>query len=178
MDWREWLERQPDSRPADAATSMEEMQRVVLACCNHSSYAHSCALLELPAHLQHGSPELEASIRRYMIGFQRSHVVSVSRQVVPIPLSEVQTVLGDLFLACVAALVLDGNRTKAEELIDKHRNSCLVYASGLQSDVFETGRMSVDWSKQRADLLTGKHHLKGNSQASRSQTSRKAFQHQ
>ncbi len=169
VDWREWLERPPDSRPADAATSMEEMQRVVLACCNHSSYAHSCALLELPAHLQHGSPELEASIRRYMIGFQRSHVVSVSRQVVPIPLSEVQTVLGDLFLACVAALVLDGNRTKAEELIDKHRNSCLLYASG---------RMSGDWQEQRADLLTGKHQLKGNSQVSRSNHSCQYFKYQ
>ena len=39
--------------------------------------------------------------------------------------------LGDVFLACMGALVLDGQRTKAEEKIQEHMDSCRSFAKGL-----------------------------------------------
>ncbi len=138
VSWREALEHPPPCRPAEACPSLEESQRRVLACCNHASYAFSCARLGLPAALRYESPELEVSIQHYV----RRSASFVDGQTAPSPPAGAPRLLGDVFLACVGALVLDGQRAKAEELIEAHRKRCLVFEKGLESVVFEPRQLS------------------------------------
>ncbi len=98
----------------------ESMQRRLLACCNHSSYADSCAWLELNNILRHDSEELRASIRTFVRAHKRGSGSAGQR----LPTAGAPRVLGDVFLACLGALILDGHRGKAEALMDYHMEHC------------------------------------------------------
>ena len=131
--WREALEHSPASRPAEARPSLEETQLRALACCNRASYALSCVHLKLRVLLRYDSPELTVSIKRFVQAkLKWESLSSADGQAAPCPPAGAPRVLGDVFLACIGALVLDGKRTQAEKLIEEHRERCLGFEKGLE----------------------------------------------
>ncbi len=135
MNWREALERPLACRQAEGGASLEEYKRRVHACCNHASYARSCAQLQLPTLLRYESPELEMSIQRYLRATKRS------QKACP-PLAGAPRILGDVFLACLGALVLDGQRIRAEMLIEDHTKYCIAFENSIENVVFEQRQLS------------------------------------
>jgi len=94
----------------------------MLACCNHSSYACSCVRIRLHDYLRHNSEALLASIDIFL-----QLCASDDGMDNRAPSCGAPRALGDVFLACIGALILDGAREKAEKVIEKHMEECRSY---------------------------------------------------
>ncbi len=141
--WRQAVEHSPASRPTHMRPSLEESRRRILACCNHASYALSAVQLKLHSLLRYESQQLEVSISQYVRAVRKSQRVSCEDdQAVSSPPAGAPRALGDAFLACIGALVLDGHRAKAEVLIEEHRQRCHGFEKDLESIIFKQRNLS------------------------------------
>ncbi|CAE8591751.1 unnamed protein product, partial [Polarella glacialis] len=108
----EWLAPAAPSVGANL-DSWESMDSKMAACCNHSSYAYSCVKLGLHRAVHHSvGSELEETIRKFARRYSPERDTEgqlwhqLWKQGAP-------KVLGDVFLACVGAIVMDSDYTEA-----------------------------------------------------------------
>ena len=113
----------------------KDSQRTILSSCNHSAYARSCVRLKLHDLILYSSEELCASIKLFALASKQEKPKDKrgeSECAVP-PMAPLA--LGDTFLACIAALVLDGQRPNAEEKVKEHLQWCETFAYAQEIQV-------------------------------------------
>eukprot|EP00930_Biecheleria_cincta_P031170 TRINITY_DN21631_c0_g2_i1.p1 TRINITY_DN21631_c0_g2~~TRINITY_DN21631_c0_g2_i1.p1 ORF type:complete len:1478 (+),score=338.07 TRINITY_DN21631_c0_g2_i1:79-4512(+) len=124
--WQAWsTTKQTEWPPKDSlrlVESHEAVQRRLRACCNHVSYAHSCVRLGLHKAVNHSAgKDLEDALKKFASKVLKSSELkwqSLFKSGAP-------KVLGDLFLACVGAIVMDSDHMEADNLLSKHYNACV-----------------------------------------------------
>ena len=95
------------------------------ACCSHVAYATSCVQLQLHKGLQHSSQELSRSIKSF------AGTVDKAWKKDPDPWPRILAhdaprAIGDAFIACLGAMVLDGGSgyRQARDILIKHVQWC------------------------------------------------------
>ena len=124
--WQAWsTTKQTEWPPKDSLRLVENheaVQRRLRACCNHVSYAHSCVKLGLHKAVNHSAgKDLDDVLKKFAAKVLKSSELkwqSLFKFGAP-------KVLGDLFLACVGAIVMDSDHMEADNLLSKHYNECV-----------------------------------------------------
>ena len=96
------------------------------ACCNHVAYARTCVDLQLHQGILMNSAELKQSVLSFVNVVARA---KAKRDEDPWPrllCHDAPRVLGDVFLACMGAVVMDGENgyLHAKEVLRKHVKEC------------------------------------------------------
>jgi len=105
-----------------ACDNLETMKMRKAACENHISYAVTCVKLNLHKSFQCDQDNLRAAVRRFAKAVKRRESWDkLIHRGAP-------RALGDLLLACVGAIILDGPGFEAEKLLDLHIEFCAPYA--------------------------------------------------
>ena len=91
----------------------------LLGCCNRVSYARTCVDLEIGDVLQHSSDALTQSIHKFGRAVKRG---TSWQQLVA--WSNPPKALGDIFLACVGAVIVDSDFSKVEQILRRHVKLC------------------------------------------------------
>ena len=93
---------QEPRQPAAVCMDIESLRQRLLACCNHVSYAYTCVKLNLHKALHHNAEGLKPAVKRFAkaVGRGAKWEELIARGA--------PKTLGDVFLACVGAVVLDG----------------------------------------------------------------------
>ena len=112
---------QKSHEPAAVCMDIESLRQRLLACCNHVSYAYTCVKLNLHKALHHNAEELKPAVKRFAkaVGRGAKWEELIARGA--------PKALGDVFLACVGAVVLDGGGNEADTLLDTHMQYCLGF---------------------------------------------------
>jgi len=98
--------------------SIAGFRQRMAACCNHVSYAYTCVRLGLHQMLQHDSNELGMAVRRFARAVDRG---ATWEELLGLGSPKA---LGDMLLACVGAVILDGGSCEADRLLEKHMELC------------------------------------------------------
>ena len=138
---RNGVPNQPSCPGRDPDATAARLRGQALACCNHTAYARACVRMDLHEHILHTSPELQKAIDRFACVAQRAERDDAQRKAqreaggAYVDASPAQRrlighdaprTLGDVFLACAAAVFLDTNwrtfqtiyRPVVEDLLD------------------------------------------------------------
>ena len=116
----EWL---MPPEPQASCENIESLRQRLLACCNHVSYAYSCVKLGLDKALHHNAAELKPAVK----GFAKA--VRGGATLEELIVRGAPKALGDIFLACIGAMVLDGpawSRAHAK-VLEKHMQFCASF---------------------------------------------------
>ena len=97
--------------PASDHLGVAGIETAVALCCNHAAYARACVLMDLHKNILHNSPQLQEAIDRFakaVKAAERSsgHFEELRRVLWGL---DAPRALGDVFLACTAAVFLDSN---------------------------------------------------------------------
>lgn len=132
-----------------ACESVDEMETRMLIYCNHTTYARTSVRIGLHMALQVESKDLKASIARFAKRDERTRPAEGAKPGdgwKEVLAKGAPRALGDVFLACVGAVVLDGEHTEADLLLQRHMKEC--------SDINpkELGRRLPELSKDRKEV--------------------------
>ena len=131
--------------------SFRAMQRRLQACCNHVSYAHSCVKLSLHDAINESSPELKEVVKNF--ARRVSHMQNAKEKWIQLFKSGAPKVLGDVFLACVGAIVMDSDHMQAENLLAKHCNDRRGVLDLLPLDMPTYKMLSLDEMRLTFDIF-------------------------
>ena len=103
-------------------SSPEDMRCKLLACCNHVAYARTCVQLGISRMLCQSSDTLQTSLDKFTRSVKRAQTWRelVGRTAPP-------KALGDTFLACVGAVLLDSHFCSAIPLMQQHVDLCAEF---------------------------------------------------
>ena len=107
---------EPDVIPC---SSPEDMRCKLLACCNHVAYARTCVKLGISDMLYHSSKTLHKSLKEYAQNVENAKTWRALVRCDAPPKA-----LGDTFLACVGAVLLDSHYSNAHWLMQQHVSLC------------------------------------------------------
>ena len=110
---------EPDVIPC---SSPEDMRCKLLACCNHVAYARTCVKLGISDMLYHSSDTLRDSLRTFAQNVQNAKTRRALVRCDAPPKA-----LGDTFLACVGAVILDSHFCSAIPLMQQHVDLCAEF---------------------------------------------------
>ena len=100
-------------------SSPKDMRCKLLACCNHEAYARTCVKLGISKMLCYSSATLQESLGQYTRDVERTKTWrKLMRRTAP------PKVIGDTFLACVGAVLLDSHFSNAIPLMQQHVSLC------------------------------------------------------
>ena len=122
---------------------------LLLACCNHTSFAFSCIKLGLHKAI---NPPPSGELREAIDDFSSRVNAFLSRSrgsLLQILGGGAPKVLGDVFLASIGAIVMDSDLTEVEDLLEMHTQDCSGFMSALTRGPFTTNSVP----SIRADLL-------------------------
>eukprot|EP00931_Biecheleriopsis_adriatica_P018218 TRINITY_DN12830_c0_g1_i1.p1 TRINITY_DN12830_c0_g1~~TRINITY_DN12830_c0_g1_i1.p1 ORF type:complete len:1498 (-),score=351.74 TRINITY_DN12830_c0_g1_i1:53-4546(-) len=131
--------------------SFQAMQRRLQACCNHVSYAHSCVKLSLHTAINESSKDLKDAVRKFASRVLREQEVTAKWHY--IFKSGAPKVLGDVFLACVGAIVMDSDHMEAENLLAKHCNEWKDFYDLLPMEMPKYDLVSLDELRVTFDMF-------------------------
>ena len=94
------------------------------ACCSHIAYANTCVMLELHQGIQHNSPELAQSMKCFEQIVAKAWRKEPANPWPRILANDAPRAIGDAFIACLGAIVLDGGYPAATEIMKKHVSNC------------------------------------------------------
>ena len=132
--------------------SFRAMQCRLQAYSNHASYAHSCVRLSLHNAINESSPELKEVVKNFARRMSRNQSVK-EKKWTQLFKSGAPKVLGDVFLACMGAIVMDSDHTEAEKHFAKHCNDCRGLCDLLPSDMPKYKMMSLDDTRITFDIF-------------------------
>ena len=126
------------SSPA-ASSSFDDMHRHSVACCNHLSYACSCVKLGLHTVFQCNAQDMQSSVKRF------ARVVERGAGWPELVVCGAPRALGDVFLACVGAITIDGmDINAADTLLEAHVERCALFESIRPVSVRKLPDMTVE----------------------------------
>ena len=137
--------------PKNCIESFRAMRHWLQACCNHVSYAHSCVRLSLHNAINESSPELKRVVKSFERRMLRKQ--SVKEKWTKLFKSGAPKVLGDVYLACVGAIVMDSDHTQAENLFSKHCKECRDVFDLLPLDMPMYEMVSLDDMRVTFDIF-------------------------
>ena len=150
-DWPSWASTKSSSmragwkEPDCSLRTVQDLQCRLRACCNHTSYAISCVTVGLHTAVHRAQiPDLEQAIqkveRAVVKGARDKRIRRMFRKGTP-------KVLGDVFAACVGAIVMDSDHTEAGLVLAGHFQECRRLDVSAPSSV----------SRGKDDLMVTKH---------------------
>ena len=112
-----------------ACQSSEELFTLWSACCSHVTYATSCVILNLHKGIRHDSQQLERSITHFANIVTQASLSFEDVENKPWPhilAHDAPRALGDAFIACLGAIVMDGSNgyLQARKILLKHIRLC------------------------------------------------------
>ena len=112
-----------DQDPEDTSCcSVKEMESRLMGCCNHVAYARSCVQHNIHAFLRHESDKLQQSISDFERPVRNNN--ATWEQLVQIGAPKA---LGDVFLACIGAVIIDDQLDKVRPVIKQHVEDCCAF---------------------------------------------------
>ena len=111
-------------KTSQSVRTVEEMDSRLLGCCNHVSYAMSCVMLQLHKAVFCSCAEMQVSIKRFAWKVDKIKEQAADNVLPHLLKNGAPKVLGDVFLACIGAIVMDSDDTEAEEVLKKHFYNC------------------------------------------------------
>ena len=112
-----------DQDPEDTSCcSVKEMESRLMGCCNHVAYARSCVRHNLHVFLRHESDKLKQSISDFELAARSNN--ATWEQLVQIGAPKA---LGDVFLACIGAVIIDDQLDKVRPVIKQHVEDCCAF---------------------------------------------------
>ena len=112
-----------DQDPEDTSCcSVKEMESRLMGCCNHVAYARSCVRHGIHGCLRHESDKLKQSISDFQLAVHSNS--ATWEQLVQIGAPKA---LGDVFLACIGAVIIDDQLDKVRPVIKQHVEDCCAF---------------------------------------------------
>lgn len=112
-----------DQDPEDTSCcSVKEMESRLMGCCNHVAYARSCVRHGIHGCLRHESDKLKQSISDFQLAVRSNS--ATWEQLVQIGAPKA---LGDVFLACIGAVIIDDQLDKVRPVIKQHVEDCCAF---------------------------------------------------
>ena len=149
-EWPMWASTKSSSsrtgwkEPDCSLRTVQDLQCRLRACCNHTSYAISCVFVGLHTAVHRAQiPELEQAIQKV----ERVVVKGWDQRIRKMFRKGTPKMLGDVFAACVGAIVMDSDHTEAGHVLAGHFDNCLRLDVSAPSSV----------SRGKDDLMVTKH---------------------
>lgn len=101
--------------------SVEEMERRIFVCCSHLAYSHTCVQLGMHQALHHNSADLLLSVETF------ASAVKSQASWEELLWWNPPKALGDIFVACIGAIILDSNYSNAAQVLADHINFCHTF---------------------------------------------------
>jgi len=102
--------------------SDKEMERRLIGCCNNVAYARTCVRHNIHSFLRHNSEPLQNSISEFELAVRNNNASWEQLLQIGAPKA-----LGDVFLACIGAVIIDDQLDKVRPVIKQHVEDCCAF---------------------------------------------------